>query len=116
MTTQVYQLVLSHDVAVSPEDFAAAWNDLNETDSNGQTQLTQQKGTQYDLSILAGALITIVTNLASSALYDSIKHVIQQLQIKHAAQHSPHFSRHIHIEEMKQPDGTSLLIVDIEEG
>lgn len=116
MSTQIYQLVLSPDVVVSPEDFAATWNDLNEKDSNGQAQLTELKGTQYDLSLIAGALITIVTNLASSALYDSIKLVIQQLQLKHAAQHSPHFSRHIHIEEMKQPDGTSLLIVDIEEG
>src|SRR5437868_930587 len=100
MSTQTYQLVLSPDVAVSPEAFLVAWNDLDER-GTGQAQLTQQKGTQYDLSLLAGALITIVTNLASSALYDSIKLVIQQLQLKISAQHPQHLQRHIHIEEKK---------------
>jgi hypothetical protein len=58
MYTQTCQLVLSPDLEVSPEAFAVAWNEIDERGSYGQARLSQQNGTQYDLSLVAGALIT----------------------------------------------------------
>ncbi len=116
MDAKTYQLVLSPDLKIAPEAFAAAWNETDATHSHGQARLSQAKGAQYDMGLVAATVITIVTNVASSALYDSIKLVLQQLQTRIHAQGSPDTHRHIHIEERKLPDGTSLLIVDVEEG
>jgi len=59
----------------------------------------------YDPTLLAGALISITTGLASNALYDLIKQILAKKGHKH-----------IHIEETKKPDGTRMVVVDYNKG
>lgn len=115
MDAKTYKLMLSPDLDISPEDFAASWNVTDQAQTCGQAQLSPLRGAQYDLSLAAGTLITIVTNLASSALYDYLKMLIQQLPTKSHVPQTHNSRRRLHVEELKKPDGTSLLIIDLEE-
>ena len=101
---QEYQIALSPDLDLAPVDFAAAWNEDIETHSLARAHVIASTSTDYDPTLLAGALITITTGLASNALYDLIK----QMLAKKGHQH-------IHIEETKKPDGTRILIIGIDE-
>jgi hypothetical protein len=76
-----------------------------------EARLVESKGTQFDPTLVAGILIGVATNVASSAIYDLIKEVIQRLQ----DQQSTHPRTHTHIEELHKPDGTHLVVVDIDE-
>jgi hypothetical protein len=101
---QEYQIALSPDLDLAPVNFAAAWNEDIETHSIARAHLVPSTGTHYDPTLIAGALISITTGIASNALYDLIKQILAKKGHKH-----------IHIEETKKPDGTRILIIDIDE-
>lgn len=113
MDAKPYRLLLSPDLAVSPQEFAAVWDRSDQAQHYGKADLSTAKGTQFDLDIVAGTIITIVTNLASSALYDYLKMLF--LQLPPLSQQGREPQKHLHIEELKHPDGTSLLIIDYQE-
>jgi hypothetical protein len=115
MEEKMYSLVFGPDLELSPAAFTAAWNETNEARSLGQAQLFPPKSAQYDLTIVAGTLVVIATNVASSALYDALKLVIQRLRASAHTQSNPSAHRHLHIKKRKQPDGSSLLIIDLDE-
>ncbi len=50
-------------------------------------------------------LLGVTTGVAGNALYDLIKKVLVKQGVR----------KHTHIEEMKKPDGTRLLVIDVEE-
>jgi spore coat polysaccharide biosynthesis protein SpsF (cytidylyltransferase family) len=114
MDEKTYYLVLSPDLEITPEAFTVAWNETAETRSIGQIRLSQTQGAQFDMTFVAAILLSVATNLASNALYDRIKEVIQRLQDKSVTQGKP-VHKHIHIEEQKKADGTYRLVVDIDE-
>ena len=111
MDEQTYQIVLSPDFGILPEEFARAWNETAQARAIAEARLVEGKGTQFDLTFVAGILIGVATNVASSAIYDLIKEVIRRLQDRQ----STHPSKHTHIEELNKPDGTRLVVVDIDE-
>ena len=111
MDEQTYQIVLSPDFGISPEEFARAWNETSQARAIAEARLVESKGTQFDLTFVAGILIGVATNVASSALYNLIKEVIRRLQDRQ----STHPRTHTHIEELNKPDGTRLVVVDIDE-
>jgi len=117
MDYQTYQIALSPDLDITPEEFANAWNETTEARAVAEAQLSESKGVQYDPTLIAGIVIGIVTNVASSALYDLIKDVIQQLRDKKGAQSSLGIPthKHTHIERIKNPNGSEMLVVDIDE-
>ena len=104
-----YQLVLSPNIEVSPAEFVADWNASNETRAVAMANLTSSTSTQYD-PFLVGAIATLTSvglGVATNAIYDLIKQIIVK---KNEQKH-----KHIHITQVDQPDGTHLLVVDIEE-
>jgi hypothetical protein len=104
-----YQIVLSPTIEVSPADFVADWNASNETRAVATAHLTTTPGTHYD-PFLVGAIATLTSvglGIATNAIYDLIKQII----VKKNEQQS----KHIRITQVDQPDGTHLLVVDIEE-
>lgn len=111
MDEQTYQIVLSPDFGIPPEEFARAWNETAQARAIAEARLVESKGTQFDPTLVAGILIGVATNVASSALYDLIKEVIRRLQDRQ----STHPRTHTHIEELNKPDGTRLVVVDIDE-
>jgi hypothetical protein len=111
MDEQTYQIVLSPDLGILPEEFAKAWNETAQARAIAEARLVESKGTQFDPTLIAGILIGVATNVASSALYDLIKEVIRRLQDRQGT----HPGTHTHIEELHKPDGTRLVVVDIDE-
>ena len=115
MDYQTYHIALSPDLDITPEEFAAAWNEATETRDIAYVQLSQAKGTQFIDPMLAAALLSVPATVASSAIYDLIKGVIHRLQEKKGQEQQPQAHKHIHIEQTKKPDGTEILAIDIEE-
>ncbi len=100
---QEYQIALSSDLDLAPVDFAAAWNEDSETHSIAKAHVVPSTGTHYDPTLIAGALIRITTGLASNVLYDLIKQILAKKG-----------HTHIHLAETKKPDGSRILVVDID--
>jgi hypothetical protein len=111
MDYQTYQIALSPDLDISPEEFANAWNETTEARAVAEAHLSEAKGTQFDPTLIVGILISVGTGVAGNLLTDLIKGIIQQLKDKKGTQ----LHKHTHIEQMKKPDGTAMLIVDIDE-
>ena len=117
MDYQTYQIALSPDLDISPEEFANTWNETAESRSVAEAEISEAKGAQFDPTLIAGILISVGTGVAGNLLTDLIKGIIQRLRDKKDAQSSqgtqPH--KHTHVEQMKKSDGTEMLIVDIDE-
>lgn len=111
MDYQTYQIALSPDLDITPEEFANAWNETAEARAVAEAHLSEAKGAQFDPTLIAGILISVGTGVAGNLLTDLIKGIIQQLKDKKGAQ--PH--KHTHVEQMKKSEGTEMLIVDIDE-
>ena len=109
-----YQLALSPDLDITPEEFARAWNNSAETSNSATALFTDAKAAKFlDPSLLYAAMLSVPANVASAALYDLIKGVIERLRQQKGQPPAPH--QHIHIERTRKPDGTEILVVDIEE-
>ena len=117
MDDQTYQIALSPDLHISLEEFANAWNEDDIARTFAEAHLSQAKGTQFFDPMLVTALLTVGTGVATDLLSDLIKGVIQRLIDKNNAknvQGTP-AHKHTHIEHIKKPDGSEMLIVDIDE-
>jgi hypothetical protein len=96
MYYQTCQIALSPDLYITPEEFAVAWNETLEARTIAEAYLSEAKGTQFDPTLIAGIVIGVVTNVASSALYDLIKDVIQRIRDKKGIQSSQDIPKHKH--------------------
>jgi len=67
--------------------------------------------------MLVTVLLTVGTGVASDLLSDLIKGVIQRLIDNKNAQTSQGIPahKHTHIEHIKKPDGSEMLVIDIDE-
>src|SRR6266699_6927594 len=101
-----YQIALSPALSISPPDFVAAWNKQIEASTNGTAHLTETTSKGYLDPFTTTIVSNIVTGISASAIYDLVKKVVAKQDAHHT---------HTHVEEMKQPDGTHVLIVDIDE-
>ncbi len=109
-----YLVALSPDLDITPEEFARAWNDSAETSKRATALFTDAKTTKFmDPSLLYAAMLSVPANVASAAIYDLIKGVIERLRKEKGQPPAP--QRHIHIERTRKPDGTEILVVDIDE-
>jgi len=102
-----YQIALTPDLGLSPADFVTDWNAADETRAIAEARLAPSKGTSYDPFLLGtiAVLGSIGLGVATNTIYDLIKQVI--------INRGTH--KHIHITRVDQPDGTHILVVDIEE-
>ena len=117
MDYQAYQIVLSPDLCISPEEFAHAWNTTAEARTLAEAHLSEITGAHFFEPVLLTILISVGTGVASNVLTDLIEGLIQRLRDKKGARHTPNAPAHTHaqIARMKQPDGTEMLVVDIDE-
>src|SRR6266487_3886758 len=98
-----YFLVLSPEIGLSPREFVSAWNEEEECRTVAIAHSLTPAGRQYDLNLFADILLALVTNIASSTLYDLIKKTVARGKVSH---------KHIHIEALQKPDGTRFLVID----
>jgi len=104
---QEYEIILSHDLAISSADFAAAWNEMAAENNAGEARVVTAKGAQFDPTLIATIFISIGTGAASNIISDLIMKVLNK---RGAPKH-----KHTHIEHIKKPDGTETYVVDIDE-
>src|SRR5579884_3392493 len=117
MDYRSYQVALSPDLGITPEEFAEAWNEAQRDPEIGKAQIVESKGTSFVEPVLTTIAVGIAINVASSAIYDLIKYAVERAREKKAQQAAttPPAHKHTHIEETKKPDGSSILVVDIDE-
>src|SRR5579863_8749376 len=111
MANRTYEIILSPDLAITPAEFAAAWNDLTETHNIGPARIEKTRGAQFDPTLVATILITIASGAAANLISESIIKIIEKHN-KHTQPTQP--AKHTHIEHIKKPDGTETFIADIE--
>ncbi len=102
-----YQIALSPDLGLSPEDFAAAWNEAAEYRNVAEARLSQSTSDHYDPFLLAGAIIllsNVGVNVLSNAVYDLIKQVLAKKGVKSTK-----------IVEIDTSDGTHIRIIVTEQ-
>ena len=101
-----YQIVLSPDLGLSPADFVAAWNEDEEAHTLAEARLAAAPSEHYDPTLLVAILLSVATGAASNVLSDLILRVVDRKKDT---------GTHTHIVEQKKPDGSRLLIVDIDD-
>ena len=116
MDDQTYQIALSPDLHITLEEFATAWNEDDIARTFAEAHLSQAKGTQFFDPMLVTVLLTVGTGIATNLLSDLIEGVIQRLTDKKNTQsdQSTPTHKHTHIEHIKKPDGSEMLVVDID--
>src|SRR5260221_7430941 len=76
---QTYQITLSPDLDITPEDLAIAWNETPEARAIAEANLIEAEGKQFDAALFTGILISVGTGVASTLLTGLIKVVIQRI-------------------------------------
>jgi len=117
----LYQVAISPDLNITAEEFARAWNAGSDTHDVATAHFVEEKASQFmDPTLLIGALLSIPAGVTTMEIYDLIKSVIERVrkekgEATHVA-HSPQGqNKHLHIEHVQKPDGSTIIIVDYEE-
>jgi hypothetical protein len=109
-----YQVALSPDLDITPEEFARAWNEDAETREHATAYFTDARAAKFlDPSLLVAAMLSVPANVASAALYDLIKGVVERLRKEKGQPQAPR--KHIHFEQTTKPDGTVIIAIDYDE-
>ncbi len=104
-----YQLALSPDLGLDPAEFVTAWNTAPEHRPIAEVRLAPSTGAAaYDPLLLAGA-ITVISTVATGVLTNVLSEQIKQLLAKKGSQ------KHTEIVELEQPDGSRMLVVQMDE-
>ncbi len=114
MDDKTYHIALSPDLHISPEEFATAWNENDVARTFAEAHLSQAKGTHFLDPMLLTVLLSVGAGVASNLLSDLIEGVVQELRNKKGGQSSTGTTthKHTHIENVKLPDGSEMLVVD----
>jgi hypothetical protein len=115
MDYQTYNIALSPDLGITPEEFANAWNESDVARTIAEARLSEAKGIQFLDPMMITVLISVGTGVASNLLTDIIEGIVQQLRNKKGAQSSATPHKHTHTEYVKLPDGSEMLVVDKDE-
>ncbi len=114
MDDKTYQIALSPDLHISPEEFATAWNENDVARTFAEAHLSQAKGTHFLDPMLVTVLLSVGTGVASNLLSELIEGVVQQLRNKKGVQSST-THKQTRTEYVKLPDGSEMLVVDKDE-
>jgi len=101
-----YYIALSPDFELNPTEFVTVWNEAEECRAVAVARLLPPASQQYDITLFAEIVLSLVTNIASSTLYDLIKQAVTRRGVPH---------KHVHIEALQKPDGTRFLVIDSDE-
>ena len=117
MDDQSYQIALSPDLHISLEEFANAWNEDDVARTFAEAHLSQAKGTQFFDPMLVTVLLSVGAGVASNLLTDIIEGIVKELRNKKGVQSrtGPTTHKHTRTEYVKLPDGSEMLVIDIDE-
>lgn len=101
-----YHIALSPNLGVTPEGLVTAWNANSESRSTGEAHIDPNPSKQYDIGAVMGlVIIPLVVSISANAFYDLLK-----TRLVSSGVH-----KRTRLMEVEQPNGSRLLIVDIEE-
>jgi hypothetical protein len=102
-----YQIALSPNLGLSPADFITAWNEDPDTRTIAEASLSETSSASYNP--LLDATMAILGTVSSGIAINVLSDLLKQLFVKKG------IHKHTRITEVKKPDGTHILIIDIEE-
>ncbi len=70
MDYQTYNIALSPDLGITPEEFANAWNETDVARTIAEAQLSEAKGLQFLDPMIVTVLISVSTGVASNLWAD----------------------------------------------
>lgn len=105
-----YQIALTPDLEISPEEFAAAWNEVQEAQAIGSTTLIRSTSKSYLDPATLTIIITTLTSIGSGVVTNVLSEVIKNALAKKGKPQKRTKST-----TLKQPDGTQLIVVEEEE-
>jgi hypothetical protein len=73
-----YEIILSPDLGLSAEEFAAAWNATTEAHAIAEAHLSTSKGVQFDPILLLTIIITVTTGVATNVISDRINKLLEK--------------------------------------
>jgi len=96
-----YQIALSPDLGVNPEDFVSTWNGSPECRAVADARV--EAGTQRSFEPLTASaiLIGLVSGIATNALYDLIKNALVKKGVR----------EQVEFTQIEQPDGSRIIVV-----
>ncbi len=118
---QTYQIALSDDLGITPEEFAQAWNEDAQAHDLATAHFAEEKVSGFIDPMLVSTLLSIPASVASSTIYDLIKSVIARLHKEKGQAPTALASAaplqttpsHIRFRETRKPDGTVIVAIDI---
>ena len=96
-----YHVVFSPELDISPEDFAAAWNEIPECREAAEARLSETR--RFDLDFTVGVM-AVVLGMVGSASYELIKVLIARV-LERKGVPKPN------IEQQKKSDSGALVTV-----
>jgi hypothetical protein len=102
------RVALSPELNLDAEAFVDAWNEFPASRDVSKARVEAPTGRQFDPLIASGLAVlgSVATGLLTSVLYDLIKQTLARKGVH----------KETEITQLKQPDGTELLVVKIKEG
>jgi hypothetical protein len=102
-----YQLAFSPQVELAAGEFVVAWNEEATSHVVAHASLTPGGAQSYNplIDLVSLVLTNVGLGLGTNALYDLIKSVFAKKEPK----------KQIKITKLDQPDGTHVLVIEIEE-
>jgi hypothetical protein len=108
---ETYQLVLSPDLDLDPNDIVHAWHEDTQIASKGDIELIGANTRSYDPA-LVNQLISITTTVGvgvlTNAIYDVLKAAVTR-------KHTQINGRHFKVTQVDQQDGSKTLVVEADE-
>ena len=105
-----YQIALAPDLEISPEEFATAWQEVQEAQAVGTTTLTRSRNESFFDPVTMTIIVTTASSIGGGIVTNAIYDVLKAALIK---KDKPH--KHTKTTILNQPDGTQLIVVDEEE-
>ena len=103
-----YQVVFAPNLEIDAASFASTWNAEPRCQAVGTAQAAAGTAESYDpllAEVIGQVVIPIAIGIATNALYDLIKDILLKQGVRRRTQ----------IIHQRQPDGTEMLVVTIDE-
>jgi len=96
-----YQIALSPDLGVSPEDFVSAWNELPECCAVADARVEAEAPRSFEPLTAGAIVIGLVSGIVTNALYDLIKKALVKKGVR----------EQVELSQIERPDGSRIILV-----
>jgi hypothetical protein len=95
-----YQIALSPDLGISPEDFVSTWNESPECRAVADARVEAGTTRSFEPLSVGAILIGLVSGIATNALYDLIKNALVKKGVR----------EQVEFTQIERPDGSRIIV------